>query len=424
MLSDVPSKIVYDIAGTTPITDGYEITFRYFETDEVKVYLITSAGTESEVESTDYTVSNSGTTPVVKFVDDFSFGEATRLVIMRVVAYEQPADYRNGDLFDAEHIEESFDLLTAQTQQLAEEMDRALLKPKSESGAIVIPSKNERAGMLLGFDTNGELIPVLTSDIEQKLSQALEAEESTLAAKDATEEYRDETLTLRDDASAIRTAMQNYVEKYVWYADRAALKAQQYAQACSLYKVAVEGLKDRVVSMEADTETYHNAVQTMHQVVLDAQTDVIAKQQACEEILAQMQSYLEDFATAYQQAIAGVADQELSSVNAVDAAADAKISEMDAIKEDVASMQAAVASDKTIVAGDKAINQQIRDQIAALRNEIAVLKSQTEAASSSVVVPVITAEGKMYTQAIHVKGGRRFLKTEEVVTNTSEEETV
>lgn len=420
----------------------YAIPFAYQLTAELHVYLIDKDSNRTDlVENVDYTV----TAQSITLLDSTGFS-AEYLIIQREGDVVQDTELNNGFYVDVKKIEEALDTMTMRIQEMKLALQNTLKNPWEDwdqGTDIMLPSIGSRKEAVLYFGPDGITMKAMpwedVADIQEDVHEQQQLAREWATKTDGPvmdDEYsakfhaqkaktlRDETEGFKTTVENIQTSMKEFVRKYCWYADQAALRAQQYSNACKNYKTAVEGMKNRVVSMEADTETYHNAVETMHQAVLDAQTDVIAKQQACEEILAQMQSYLEDFATAYQQAIAGVADQELASINAVDAAADAKISEMDTIKEDVASMQAAVASDKTIVAGDKAINQQIRDQITALRNEIAVLKSQTEAASSSVVVPVITAEGKMYTQAIHVKGGRRFLKTEEVVTNTSEEETI
>ena len=54
--------------------------------------------------------------------------------------------------------------------------------PLSDPDATLeIPSSQVRGNMLLGFDAAGSLITILTTDIDQKLAQALAAEDSVLS---------------------------------------------------------------------------------------------------------------------------------------------------------------------------------------------------------------------------------------------------
>lgn len=185
MLSYTTNKKVYDISSsTTPLTAGYEIPFKYFDSSYIKCY-VTDSAEQSEV--TEFTVDESATTPVVLFNSGYTFPTGSlKLTIIRQVTIEQLMDLRNGDQIDAEDLEESLDLITGMLQELNEKIERSMQIPVSENNTLNIPAVESRYGMLLGFDDNGDLVGILTSDIEQKLSEALAAEENAITqAKNA-----------------------------------------------------------------------------------------------------------------------------------------------------------------------------------------------------------------------------------------------
>lgn len=181
MLASTKTKQVYDITGiTTPISTGYEIPFRIFSADYIKV-AIDTASESTEISDVFTVTENDDGTGLLTFSTDYTFPDgALTLTIYRGVSIVQNLDLRNGDRVDAETLEEALDLITAIAQQLSENLARAITIPVSEDDSMTIPPLESRAGMLLGFDTEGNIIGVLTTDIEQKLSDALKAEENVI----------------------------------------------------------------------------------------------------------------------------------------------------------------------------------------------------------------------------------------------------
>lgn len=122
----------YAGAGTTgPFTVG----FRFIANAHLRVIRTTAAGIDSTLLlNTDYSVSGAGgSTGTVTLTSALAPGE--KLTIVRDVPFTQNADYVPGDAFPAESHEDALDLLTMQTQQLAEAQGRALTLPVTVSGA-------------------------------------------------------------------------------------------------------------------------------------------------------------------------------------------------------------------------------------------------------------------------------------------------
>jgi hypothetical protein len=182
MIGNVVNKERYAVLSTTPLA-SYEIPFKYWATSQIIVVITSSAGVETTVDTANYTVSTPGDTGTIEFAVGYSFPTGTSvLTIYRSVTIEQQTDYRNGDVLDADVLEKSFDVTISMLQQLNERLDRTVRIPVSDPNlTLEMPSALIRANMLLGFDASGNIIPILTSDIEQKLTQALAAEDSVLA---------------------------------------------------------------------------------------------------------------------------------------------------------------------------------------------------------------------------------------------------
>lgn len=193
MLDSKISKTVYEITpGSTPLGAGYQISFTFFSNDQIKVYL-TNGLTQTEVDSSKYSIVKSETIYKVVFMSEYIFpSDAIRLVIAREVTFQQNTNLINGELIDAEVLERALDIIVSMGQQLKEITDRAVLSPISENAQTIIPEKSDRAGHLLGFDEHGEPKSILTSDIEQKLEQSLSAQEQVIALTSIVEQYKNQ----------------------------------------------------------------------------------------------------------------------------------------------------------------------------------------------------------------------------------------
>lgn len=193
MLDSKISKTVYEITpGSIPLGAGYQISFTFFSNDQIKVYL-TNGLTQTEVDSSKYSIVKSETIYKVVFMSEYIFpSDAIRLVIAREVTFQQNTNLINGELIDAEVLERALDIIVSMGQQLKEITDRAVLSPISENAQTIIPEKSDRAGRILGFDEHGEPKSILTSDIEQKLEQSLSAQEQVIALTSIVEQYKNQ----------------------------------------------------------------------------------------------------------------------------------------------------------------------------------------------------------------------------------------
>ncbi len=249
MISNIVSKERYMVLSPTPIGSGYSIPFKYWDRSQISAIITDSDGLESTVSTSDYSVSSPGDTGTLTFDHQYTFPAGTEvLTIVRSVDIEQQTDYRNGDVLDAEVLERSLDLAVAMIQELQEKLNRTVRIPISDPVSVLqMPSALIRKDMLLGFDGNGNIIPILTSDIEQNLSQALAAENSVLGM------YNDPGMV------AVRTDM----------ADPSTSKIQKVAAnktnidmvATSIADVNAVGSNIAKVTAVADNEVRINAVQ-------------------------------------------------------------------------------------------------------------------------------------------------------------------
>jgi len=199
MIGNVTNKVRYSVLSTTPVGSGYSIPFKFFSASQISVLITSSTGIETVVDAANYSMTVPGDTGTLTFAAGYAFPEGTSvLTIVRTLTIEQQTDYRNGDVLDAEQLEMSFDVTIAMLQEMNEKLARTVRIPISDpASSLQIPSSLVRANMLLGFDSSGNIIPVLTSDIEQKLAQALAAEESV------------ETMYTDAGMVAVRTDMAN-----------------------------------------------------------------------------------------------------------------------------------------------------------------------------------------------------------------------
>jgi hypothetical protein len=181
MIGATVNKVRYSVLSITPLA-SYDIPFRYWSADEIDVLIVNSEGGVSTISASNFTVTAPGETGTLSFDEMYSFPAGTEsMTIVRVIDILQQSDYRNGDVLDADMLEQSLDKLTAILQQVDESIQRVVMIPVTDPASdLVIPSVEVRKNMLLGFDADGNIVPVLTTDIEQKLADALAAEENAI----------------------------------------------------------------------------------------------------------------------------------------------------------------------------------------------------------------------------------------------------
>ena len=306
MITETNTKEIYDIAGLTPLAGGYEFTFPYTSTQDVRVYT-TGNKTDTEVSTSNYTIDKSGATPKVVFISGYNFPAGqTKLTIIRSVSYSQELDLRNGDLIDADKLEGALDDITQQIQQVAEKIDRAILSSVSDTAPLSIPEASQRSNMLLGFDDEGKVIPVLTTDIEQKLAQALAAEESAIIAKNAAENAQHEAESAQ---SAAETA-----QEMAETAQAAAESAETSSQAIL---VSISTKTEEAIASINTTKTGAVGAVTTQQATSVAAVQA-AQNTAESDIAGKRASALTAIDTAKTNAVAAVNTQKETSVAAAD----------------------------------------------------------------------------------------------------------
>lgn len=127
LFSDV-SKVNYVADGTAT---EFPMPFKFFKnkdgTAQIKVY--SGTGDELKVleEGSDYTVEGNGEEITGKVVFAAPPAENVKLAVLRNKPFLQEADYINGQLFDMEQLEDSFDGVYMNLQELQEQLSRALL---------------------------------------------------------------------------------------------------------------------------------------------------------------------------------------------------------------------------------------------------------------------------------------------------------
>lgn len=150
----------YAGAGTTgPFTVG----FRFLDNTHLQVIRTSATGIDSTlVLTTDYSVSGAGgASGTVTLVTALAFGE--RLTVIRDVPFTQLADYINNDAFPAESHEDALDLLTMQTQQNREALDRSLTLPATVSGVSTeLPAPS--GAKVLGWNAAGTALENLDAN--------------------------------------------------------------------------------------------------------------------------------------------------------------------------------------------------------------------------------------------------------------------
>ena len=371
----------------------YAIPFAYQLTAELHVYLIDKDSNRTDlVENVDYTV----TAQSITLLNSAGF-TAEYLIIQREGDVVQDMVLDNGFYVDVKKIEEALDTMTMRLQEMKLALQNTLKNPWEDwdqGTDIMLPSIGSRKEAVLYFGPDGITMKAMpwedVADIQEDVHEQQQLAREWATKTDGPvmdDEYsakfhaqkaktlRDETEGFKTTVENIQTSMKEFVRKYCWYADQAALRAQQYSEACRNYKTAVEGMKKHVVELESQSETYHDEVATMHQTVLEAKTVVVNAEQSCEEILVQMQEYINGFTSRYQQAIDGIAAQDLQSISNVNEVAQDHIGTMDEIKADVTEMQEDVTAKYSEVLNTKtAIQEYIAKYVGYAEN--AAVKAQ------------------------------------------------
>ena len=158
-ISTTTIKNSYSGNGSTSV---FNYTFKITDDDHIQVIIRSASGSESvKTKNSHYTVSgvgNAGGGSVTFTAGSFPVSGET-VVLRRLTPQTQGLDLIENDPMPAENIETAYDKLTAITQELQEQIDRSIKVSRTTtiSNPELTSDATQRAGKLLGFDSNGDL---------------------------------------------------------------------------------------------------------------------------------------------------------------------------------------------------------------------------------------------------------------------------
>lgn len=123
-----------------------------------------SSGNETSIALSNFSVSGIGSETGGTFTYNPGSGPiaaGTTLTFIREVPYQQLTNFTNQAAYNPEVLEAALDWIVMQTQQIEEQISRALIVPVVENSVSPLPNAAARANRLLGFDQNG--VPVVVS---------------------------------------------------------------------------------------------------------------------------------------------------------------------------------------------------------------------------------------------------------------------
>lgn len=133
----------------------YQFPFPIFADEDIAVRL------DAVLQDQGYSVSGEGNTEGGSVTFDSPPAVDTVITIARQVPYERLTDFLEGGDFSARALNNELDYLTASIQQLSRDQAFMLRYHDSESGAKAeLPDAQNRANKALGFDGQGNPIPV------------------------------------------------------------------------------------------------------------------------------------------------------------------------------------------------------------------------------------------------------------------------
>ena len=181
-LPSTSATISYAGNGTGP----YHIPFKFFSNDHIELYA------DGVLVPTGYSITGAGSDAGGELTTVASYDPAVKLTINRVVPFDQPYLYREGDPLPAKTLEDNSDYLAMQTQQVKEVQDRSI---KFKVGSGVVPEIPLTPNTTLVIDDQGnpsvknasemvEFIGVQDS-VDAAAASAAEAEASAAEAAES-----------------------------------------------------------------------------------------------------------------------------------------------------------------------------------------------------------------------------------------------
>ncbi len=154
------SRVAYAGDG---VTVAFAVPFPFFDPADLMVIerTIASGAEVAKTLNVDYTVAGgAGSTGTV--TAGGAPASTKQWIILRATPLTQLIDYVSNDGFPAETHEAGLDRSAMRAQEIQEKLGRSLKFPIGDSDTLdpELPSSVERAGKVLGFDANGNPVPV------------------------------------------------------------------------------------------------------------------------------------------------------------------------------------------------------------------------------------------------------------------------
>jgi len=133
------------------------------ESDLVLTLVDVASGNETVVAPVNYTVTgaaNPAGGTVTYPLSGSPLTSATYIVIERVLPLKQETDLLNQSAVYPQAIEDALDYLTMVTQQLQDQIDRAIVFSVADTVETDLPTASARANLFLGFNSSGDPVAV------------------------------------------------------------------------------------------------------------------------------------------------------------------------------------------------------------------------------------------------------------------------
>lgn len=140
----------------------FPFNFKVFDKTDIKLLRVDANGASTQLTlDSDYSVlvnANQNANPggtITYPITGSPLPVGLSLTVLGDLTLLQPTDLTNQGGFYPQSVEDMSDRSTIQIQQLDEKLSRALVITEAENTSPVLPSATARAGMLLGFDSQG-----------------------------------------------------------------------------------------------------------------------------------------------------------------------------------------------------------------------------------------------------------------------------
>jgi hypothetical protein len=137
------------------IKTEFEYPFPLFASEDVRVFL------NGAPQYSGFDVKNAGSTNGGKVKFDNAPANGVIVTLERKIPLERMTDFLEGGDFSARAINNELDYLTASIQQVSRDLSNMIRYSDHETpGQVILPGRKNRAGKALGFDQDGNPVPV------------------------------------------------------------------------------------------------------------------------------------------------------------------------------------------------------------------------------------------------------------------------